>query len=46
MKENSRYGSKNSRPYILSAHKAINLDGDLDFLLAEQMMLKKAKNEK
>ena len=46
MKENSRYGSKNSRPYILPAHKAINLDGDLDFLLAEQMMLKKAKNEK
>ena len=45
MKKNQRYGSKNSRPYILPEKRAINIDNEIDFLLAE-LMLKKIQNAK
>lgn len=38
MIKNRRYGSKNSRPYILPTSRAINIDNKLDFLVAEQMI--------
>lgn len=37
-----RYGSKNSRPYILPDSRAINIDTIYDFFVAEQIL----KNEK
>ena len=37
MKANSRYGSDNSRPYILDQNKVINIDNELDFVTAEAM---------
>lgn len=40
MLENSRYGSKNSRPYILPIDRAINIDSEIDFLLAKKMIKK------
>ena len=43
MNKSRRYGSKNSRPYILSPNRVINIDEEIDFLTAE-LMLK--KNEK
>ena len=43
MNKSRRYGSKNSRPYILPPNKVINIDEEIDFLTAE-LMLK--KNEK
>lgn len=33
-----RYGSKNSRPYILPQNRAINIDNKLDFIIAEQII--------
>ena len=35
MDEGLRYGSKNSRPYILPSDRAINIDSEFDFELAE-----------
>ena len=32
---NSRYGTKNSRPYILPPERSVNVDTEIDFLLAE-----------
>ena len=40
MKKNQRYGSKNSRPYILPESKVINIDREIDFLTAELMIKK------
>ncbi len=40
-----RYGSKKSYAYILPNERAINIDGVLDFYLAEKILSKK-KNEK
>ena len=40
MLENSRYGSINSRPYILPIDRAINIDSEIDFLLATKMIKK------
>ena len=37
MNKNSRYGSNNSRPYILKQNKIINIDNELDFVTAEAM---------
>ena len=34
MIENKRYGSKESRPYILNENKAINIDTIYDFMIA------------
>ena len=33
-----RYGTENSRPYIMPDHKSINIDTENDFLLAELIM--------
>ena len=38
MIDNRRYGSKNSRPYILPDSRSINLDTPIDFLVAEHML--------
>jgi CMP-N-acetylneuraminic acid synthetase len=41
MDQKKRYGSTNSRPYILSENKAVNVDTELDFYLAEQILQNK-----
>ena len=41
IRKNRRYGGKNSRPYILESNKVINIDNDLDFLVAKEIL----KNE-
>ena len=38
MKYNKRYGTADSRPYILSNEKAVNIDNKLDFLIAESLL--------
>lgn len=38
IKQGIRYGTENSRPYIMPDHKSINIDTENDFLLAEIMM--------
>jgi len=38
MNKGMRYGSENSRPYILSKEKAVNIDTEVDFLIAEIIM--------
>jgi CMP-N-acetylneuraminic acid synthetase len=44
MVEGRRYGSENSRPYILPPERAINVDTEIDFLLAE-LLIKKAPRD-
>ena len=41
--EGLRYGSKNSRPYILPTERAVNVDTEIDFLVAEKMLINKNK---
>ena len=43
MDEGRRYGSKNSRPYILPSDRAINIDTEIDFIIAEAMINKKPR---
>lgn len=38
MMEGRRYGSANSRPYILPPERAVNVDTEIDFLIAERLM--------
>jgi CMP-N-acetylneuraminic acid synthetase len=38
MEEGRRYGSENSRPYILPHERAVNVDTEIDFLIAERLM--------
>ena len=38
MLEGRRYGSENSRPYILPQERAVNVDTEMDFLFAELLM--------
>jgi len=38
MVQGRRYGSSNSLPYILEADRVINLDSEIDWLVAEAMM--------
>ena len=38
MVENRRYGSNNSRPYILAPERAVNVDTEIDFLVAEKIL--------
>lgn len=38
MVEGLRYGSENSRPYIFPPERAVNVDTEIDFLIAEQLM--------
>tara|TARA_S200000501_G_C20727828_1_gene701453 strand:+ start:367 stop:1053 length:687 start_codon:yes stop_codon:yes gene_type:complete len=38
MMHGKRYGGNNSRPYILAEEKAVNIDSEADFLLAELLI--------
>ncbi len=38
MIDGRRYGSENSRPYILPPDRAVNVDTEIDFLIAERLM--------
>lgn len=38
MVEGRRYGSENSRPYILPPERAVNVDTEIDFLVAEKLL--------
>ena len=38
MDEGKRYGSDNSRPYILPQERAVNIDTEIDFMIAELML--------
>lgn len=38
MVDGRRFGSQNSRPYILPEQRAINVDTELDFLVAEKIL--------
>lgn len=38
MVDGRRFGSENSRPYILAPEKAVNVDTEIDFLIAEKLM--------
>ena len=44
MIDNLRYGSENSRPYILPPERAINIDNIYDFSLAEEILQKNESN--
>jgi CMP-N,N'-diacetyllegionaminic acid synthase len=39
-----RYGSTESRPYILSEDRAVNVDTEIDFLVAEHLMRRAPRN--
>ena len=41
MLQNMRYGSRNSRPYILPPNRAINIDTEIDVLVAENLLRRK-----
>ena len=43
MKKNLRYGSLNSRPYILPPNRAINIDNEYDFIVASNIIKNNAK---
>ncbi len=36
----SRYGTDNSRPYIMSAERSVNVDSEIDLLVAEALLKK------
>jgi CMP-N,N'-diacetyllegionaminic acid synthase len=40
MVQGQRYGSIESRPYILPPERAINIDSEIDFMIAEQLLKK------
>lgn len=46
MNSGRRYGSKNSRPYILPTDRAVNIDSEIDFLVAEFLLKKRESNIK
>jgi CMP-N,N'-diacetyllegionaminic acid synthase len=43
MVQGQRYGSVESRPYILPPERAVNIDSEIDFLIAEQILKKREK---
>jgi len=43
MIQGQRYGSVESRPYILPPERAVNIDSEIDFLIAEQLLEKREK---
>ena len=45
MKEGIRFGSKNSRPYIMPPEKFVNIDNEIDMHLAELMIKEYYLNE-
>jgi CMP-N,N'-diacetyllegionaminic acid synthase len=44
MVDGLRYGSVNSRPYILPPERAVNVDGEIEFLVAEKLLMSKLKD--
>ena len=44
MVEGRRYGSVESRPYILPEERAINVDTEIDFLIAEHFLTRAPRN--
>ena len=42
--EKRRYGSSNSRPYILPNKRVINIDNEMDFYMAEAILKNRKKN--
>jgi CMP-N-acetylneuraminic acid synthetase len=40
MNDGKRYGSDNSRPYILPPERSVNIDTEIDFMIAELMINK------
>jgi len=40
MVDGRRYGSDNSRPYVLPPERVVNIDTNIDFMIAE-LLLKK-----
>lgn len=40
MVDGRRYGSENSRPYVLPPERSVNVDTEIDFLVAEKMLEK------
>ena len=40
MLDDQRYGSSNSRPYILPESRAANIDSEIDFMVAEKLLQK------
>ena len=40
IKKNRRYGGNNSRPYVLDSKKAINIDSNIDFVTAKEILKK------
>jgi CMP-N,N'-diacetyllegionaminic acid synthase len=44
MVEGRRYGSVESRPYILPEERAVNVDTELDFLIAEHLLAMAPRN--
>lgn len=40
MVDGRRYGTENSRPHILAPEKAVNVDTEIDFLVAEKLLEK------
>lgn len=43
MVQGQRYGSADSRPYILPPERAVNIDSEIDFLIAEQLFKMREK---
>jgi len=43
MVQGQRYGSVESRPYILPPERAVNIDSEIDFLIAEQLLKSREK---
>lgn len=41
MKKNKRYGGNNTRPIVLKKKYNINIDNELDFKIAEYLLMKK-----
>jgi len=44
MVENLRYGTEQSRPYILPPERAVNVDTEIDFLVTEKMLEKSPRS--
>jgi CMP-N,N'-diacetyllegionaminic acid synthase len=43
MLQGQRYGSAESRPYVLPPERAVNIDSEIDFLIAEQLLKNREK---
>jgi CMP-N-acetylneuraminic acid synthetase len=43
MEEKIRFGSSNSRPFLMSQEKSVNIDNEIDLFVAEALMKKRLK---